>query len=76
MSKQRKVLKFRMEPTALQSDTYNASEPIAWRRRHHRGLAKSFVHIRLGKGLQGLTLRALTKGQVNFAYLDFEPEAQ
>jgi len=32
--------------------------------------------MRLRKGVQALTLRVLIKGPMNFAYLDFKPEAQ
>jgi len=49
---------------------------MAWRQRHHWAPAKSFVPNKLGKGVQGLTLRALTKGDMNFACLDFKPEAR
>lgn len=56
------------------ASTYNASDPIAWRQMHHWGLAKDFVQIKLRKGVQVLTLRVLTKGHMNFAYLDFKPE--
>jgi hypothetical protein len=58
------------------TSTYNASDPIAWRQMHHWALAKGFVHMRLRRGVQVLTLRVLTKGHMNFAYLDFKPEAQ
>lgn len=60
-------------PVTIRS-TYNASDPIAWRQMHHWGLAKDFVQIKMRKGVQVLTLRVLTKGRMNFAYLDFKPE--
>lgn len=43
---------------------------------HHWGLAKDFVQRKLRKGVQVLTLRVLTKGHRNFAYLDFKPKAK
>ena len=57
------------------SPTYNPADPIAWRQMHHWGLAEDFAQIKLRKG-QVLTLRVLTKGHMNFAYLDFKPKAK
>lgn len=56
--------------------TFNAADPIAWRQMHHWGLAKDLVQIKLHKGVQVLTLRVLTKGHLNFAYLDFKPKTK
>jgi hypothetical protein len=58
------------------SPTYNAADPIAWRQMHHWALAKNFTQLKLRKGVQVLTLRVLTKGHMNFAYLDFTPKAK
>jgi len=55
--------------------TYNASDPIAWRQMHHWGLMKNLVKVKLKKGVQVLTLRVLTNGHMNFAYLDFKPKS-
>ena len=61
-------------PVTVQS-TYNASDPIAWRQMHHWGLMKSLIQVKLRKGVQVLTLHVLTKGHMNFAYLDFKPKS-
>jgi hypothetical protein len=58
------------------SPTYNPADSIAWRQMHHWGLAKDFVQSKLRKGVRVLTLRVLTKGHRNFAYLDFKPKAK
>src|SRR6202047_4304342 len=52
--------------------TYNAADPIAWRQMHHWGLMKDLIQVKLRKGVQVLTLHVLTKGHMNFAYLDFK----
>jgi len=61
-------------PVTVQS-TYNASDPIAWRQMHHWGLMKSLIQVKLRKGVRVLTLHVLTKGHMNFAYLDFKPKS-
>jgi len=58
-------------PIAI-APTYNAADPVAWRQMHHWALAKDFVQIKLRRGVQVLRLRVLTKGHMNFAYLDFK----
>ena len=40
------------------------------------GLAKRFLHMRLRKGVPVFILRVLTEVHMNFACLDFKPEAQ
>jgi hypothetical protein len=54
--------------------TYNASDPIAWRQWHHWSLMKDFVEVELPKGNSVLTLRVLSQGNMNFAYLEFKPK--
>jgi hypothetical protein len=56
--------------------TFNAADPIAWRQMHHWGLMKGLIQVKLHKGVQVLTLRVLTKGHMNFAYLDFKPKSK
>jgi hypothetical protein len=56
--------------------TYNAADPIAWRQMHHWGLMKDLIQVKLHKGVQVLTLHVLTKGHMNFAYLDFKPKSE
>jgi hypothetical protein len=57
------------------ASTYNSGDPIEWRQMHHWGLEKNFIRVKLRKGVHVLTLRVLNKGHMNFAYLDFRPEA-
>jgi hypothetical protein len=54
--------------------TYNAADPIAWRQMHHWNVMKDLIQVKLRKGVQVLTLHVLTKGHMNFAYLDFNPQ--
>jgi hypothetical protein len=56
--------------------TFNAADPIAWRQMHHWGLMKNLIQVKLHKGVQVLTLRVLTQGHMNFAYLDFKPKSK
>jgi hypothetical protein len=51
--------------------TYNAADPIAWRQMHHWNVMKDLIQVKLRKGVQVLTLHVLTKGHMNFAYLEF-----
>jgi hypothetical protein len=59
------------KPIAIRS-TYNAAHPIPWRQWHHWNLMKDFAKVRLPKGVSVLTLRVLTEGNMNFAYLEFK----
>jgi hypothetical protein len=54
--------------------TYNAADPIAWRQMHHWNVMKDLIQVKLRKGVQVLTLHVLTKGHMNFACLDFNPQ--
>jgi hypothetical protein len=60
-------------PVAVLS-TYNASDPIAWRQWHHWNLMRDFVEVKLPKGKSVLSLRVLSQGNMNFAYLEFKPK--
>jgi hypothetical protein len=53
--------------------TADPAETIAWRQWHHWNLMKDMAEVKLPKGVSVLTLRVLTEGNMNFAYLDFEP---
>jgi hypothetical protein len=53
--------------------TQNAADPIAWRQWHHWNLMKGFAVVDLPGGTNVLTLHILTQGNMNLAYLDFEP---
>jgi hypothetical protein len=52
--------------------TRNAAEPIAWRQWHHWNVLTNSTKVKLPKGTSVLTLRVLTEGNMNFAYLDFK----
>jgi hypothetical protein len=52
--------------------TYNAADPIAWRQMHHWNVMKDLIQVKLRKGVRVLTLHVLTKGHMNFAYLEFK----
>lgn len=55
--------------------TSNPAETIAWRQVHHWNLMKDIAEVNLPKGVSVLTLRILTEGNMNLAYLDFEPKS-
>jgi hypothetical protein len=59
------------KPIAIRS-TYKAADPIPWRQWHHWNLMEDFAKVRLPKGVSVLTLRVLTEGNMNFAYLEFK----
>jgi hypothetical protein len=52
--------------------TYNAADPIAWRQWHHWNVMRDLATVRLPKGVNVLTLHILSRGNMNFAYLDFK----
>jgi hypothetical protein len=51
--------------------TKNPSDPIAWRQWHHWNLMRDIGIIRLSQGINVLTVRILTEGNMNLAVLDF-----
>jgi hypothetical protein len=53
--------------------TYNAADTFPWRQWHHWNLAKNFAQVKLRKGTGVLTLRVVSQGNMNFAYLKFNP---
>jgi hypothetical protein len=61
------------DPIPIQS-TYNAADPIGWRQWHHWNLAKDLSEVQLPKGIHVLTLRVVSEGNMNFAYLEFKPK--
>jgi len=61
------------DPISILS-TYNAADPTAWRQWHHWNILKNLAEVRLSKGVNVLTLRVLSQGNMNFAYLDFKPK--
>ena len=58
-------------PIAVPS-TYNAADPIPWRQWHHWNLIQDFAKVQLPKGVSVLTLRVLSEGNMNLAYLEFK----
>jgi hypothetical protein len=54
--------------------TKNDNDPIAWRQWHHWNVMTNIAEVKLPKGVCVLTLHVLTEGNMNFAYLDFEPK--
>ena len=54
--------------------TKNEKEPVAWRQWHHWNLMSHVAEVSLPKGVSVLTLRVLSEGNMNFAYLDFKPK--
>lgn len=51
--------------------TYDAADTVNWRQWHHWNYADSLTTIKLGKGLQKLTLHTVAEGNMNFDYLNF-----
>jgi hypothetical protein len=60
------------KPIAIRS-TFDAADPIPWRQWHHWNVMKDFAKVQLPKGVSVLTLRVLSEGNMNFAYLEFKP---
>jgi hypothetical protein len=53
------------------TSTFNDADPLAWRQWHHWNSAADIAKVRLPKGKSVLTVRILTKGNMNLAYFDF-----
>ena len=54
--------------------THNDKEPVAWRQWHHWNVMTNMAEVELPKGVCVLTLHIVTSGNMNLAYLDFEPK--
>jgi hypothetical protein len=54
--------------------TKNEKETVAWRQWHHWNLMTNLAEVELPKGVSVLTLHIVTEGNMNLAYLDFEPK--
>ena len=52
--------------------TYRDDDPLSWRQWHHWNQMNGIARIKLEQGIQILTLCTISKGGMNFAYLDFE----
>lgn len=51
--------------------TRDPADPIAWRQWHHWNLMKEALRVPLTKGIHVLTVRIVSEGNMNLAYLDF-----
>jgi hypothetical protein len=54
--------------------TRNDKDPVAWRQWHHWNIMTNMAEVELPKGVCVLTLHIVTGGNMNLAYLDFEPK--
>jgi hypothetical protein len=61
------------EQTMDVKSTFDAKEPVAWRQWHHWNYAKNLGRVRLAAGKNVLTIHIVSGGQMNLAYLDFQP---
>jgi hypothetical protein len=52
--------------------TFDASDPIAWRQWHHWNVVPKLAKLKLPAGKSVLTVRILTEGNMNLAYLEFK----
>ena len=57
-------------PIPIQT-TFREEDPLEWRQWHHWNRMNAIAKIKLEKGIQILTLHTVTKGNMNYAYLDF-----
>jgi hypothetical protein len=62
-----------LTPTISVISTKNAAEPIPWRQWHHWNLMRRIATVSLTSGPNVLTFHVLSQGNMNLAYLDFEP---
>jgi hypothetical protein len=53
--------------------TRTDKDPLAWRQWHHWNVMTNAAEVELPKGVSVLTLRIVTEGNMNLAYLDFRP---
>jgi len=54
--------------------TSTDKDPLAWRQWHHWNVMTNLAEVTLPKGLSVLTLHIVTEGNMNLAWLDFEPK--
>jgi hypothetical protein len=54
--------------------TKNAAETVPWRQWHHWNLMKDIADVFLPEGVSVLTVHIVSGGNMNWAYLDFEPK--
>jgi Carbohydrate binding module (family 6) len=51
--------------------TFDAADSVGWRQWHHWNYIKSIGEVQLKSGFQVITMTTVTKGQMNYDYLDF-----
>jgi hypothetical protein len=56
--------------------THNDKEPIAWRQWHHWNIMTNIAEVKLPKGKSVLTVRIVSEGNMNLAWLEFRPKGQ
>ena len=56
--------------------TSTDKDPLAWRQWHHWNVMTNIAELKLPKGLSVLTVRIVTEGNMNLAWLDFKPKRQ
>jgi hypothetical protein len=56
--------------------TASPAEPIPWRQWHHWNVMRNIATVELPKGVNVLTVRIVTEGNMNLASLDFRPAAR
>ncbi len=54
--------------------TRDDRDPIAWRQWHHWNIMTNIAEVKLPKGKSILTIRIVSEGNMNLAWLDFKPE--
>ncbi len=52
--------------------TYRVEDPLDWRQWHHWNQMNGIAQFQLEQGIQVLTLRTVSNGNMNYVYLDFE----
>ncbi|HSY44024.1 MAG TPA: hypothetical protein VK811_08930 [Candidatus Acidoferrum sp.] len=56
--------------------TSDKKEPIAWRQWHHWNVMTNIAEVKLPKGKSVLTVRIVSQGNMNLAWLEFKPKGR
>jgi hypothetical protein len=56
--------------------TRNDKEPVAWRQWHHWNIMTNIAQVKLPEGKSVLTVRIVSEGNMNLAWLDFKPKGK
>ncbi len=54
------------------TSTFHPADSVKWRQWHHWNYIKNLGEIQLKSGVQVITLHTVTRGQMNYDYLDFK----